>query len=254
MEEKPVPGGIETPAQLRRYASDMACIYRSEKEKRRALEKAHRKLQQAHRETIHRLVIASEYRDEDTGDHIVRMAAYSALIAAEIGLPGQEVEQIRMAAPMHDVGKIGIPDGILLKPGKLTREEFETIKGHTLIGARILAGSRSDLLCLAKDIALNHHEKWNGEGYPAGLAGEDIPLAGRIVAVADVFDALTSKRPYKEPFSVEKAVGIMRDEGGAHFDPALLDVFLANLDAVRAIQVETASPDAFEEGEEEWSE
>lgn len=254
MEKQRALDGCETLEQLKRYASDLACIYKSEQEKRQSLERANRELHQAHRETIHRLVIAAEYRDEDTGDHIARMAAYCALIAAKIGLSEPEVEQLRLAAPMHDVGKIGIPDGILLKPGKLTAEEFETIKSHTLIGARILAGSRSTLLSLARDIAFSHHEKWNGKGYPQGLAGEAIPLAGRIAAVADVFDALTSKRPYKEPFPIEKAVRIMREEAGSHFDPKLLEVFLANLDTVCAIQAETLTPDTDREGEMRWSE
>lgn len=222
--------------QLKKYAVDMANVYQSEKEKRKELREAHVSLQVAYQETINRLVIASEYRDEDTGDHIVRMSSYSALIAEKFGLSESEVEKIRMAAPMHDVGKIGIPDNILLKPGKLTEEEFEVIKSHTLISEKILGGSDSDILQLASDIALTHHEKWNGKGYPKGLAGTEIPLAGRIVAVADVFDALTSKRPYKGPMPVEKATKIILDEQGEHFDPDLVDVFLSQMDAVLQIK------------------
>lgn len=240
MENDTTLGGIETDQQLKRYAEDMARLYQSEKEKRKNLEAAKDSLHAAYQETINRLVIAAEYRDEDTGDHIVRMAAYSALIAERSGLPPEEVEQIYMAAPMHDVGKIGIPDHILLKPGKLTPDEFETIKSHTLIGGRILGGSQSDLLHMAKEIALTHHEKWNGQGYPKGLAKTEIPLAGRIVAIADVFDTLTSRRPYKEPFSVEKGVEILTQERGEHFDPEFTDVFLANMDEVLKIKAEAS--------------
>lgn len=236
-------GGIDSVEQLNKYAEDMSRLYQSEKEKRRALELAKYKLQGAYRETINRLVIASEYRDEDTGDHIVRMAAYCDLIAEKHGLPEAEIEQIHLAAPMHDVGKIGIPDTILLKPSKLTSEEFETIKGHTLIGAKILGGSSSEILRLATKIALTHHEKWNGKGYPAGLSGTAISLAGRIVAIADVFDALTSKRPYKDPFPVEVACDIIKKERGEHFDPELADVFLSNMGAVLKIKAETTPAD-----------
>ncbi|MCF8050299.1 MAG: HD domain-containing protein [Desulfobacterales bacterium] len=225
--------------QLKKYAEDIARLYQSEKERRKELEAARDSLQEAYRETINRLVIASEYRDENTGDHIIRMARYSALIAEKYGLPEPEVEQIHMASPMHDVGKIGIPDTILLKPGKLTEEEFETIKSHTLIGAKILSGAGSKLLYLGKEIALSHHEKWNGTGYPKGLSGSRIPISGRIVAVADVFDALTSKRPYKGPMPVEKAANIIAEERGKHFDPKLADVFLNNMDAVLKIKAET---------------
>lgn len=243
MENDTTLGGIETDKQIKRYAEDMARLYQSEKEKRKNLEAAKDSLHAAYQETIKRLVIAAEYRDEDTGDHIVRMAAYSALIAKKSGLPPEEVEQIHMTAPMHDVGKIGVPDHILLKPGKLTREEFETIKSHTLIGGKILRGSQSDLLHMAEEIALTHHEKWNGQGYPKGLAKTEIPLTGRIVAIADVFDALTTRRPYKEPFSVEKGVEILSEERGEHFDPEFTDVFLANMDEVLKIKAEVSPVD-----------
>jgi len=235
--------GIDSAEQLKKYAEDIVRLYQSEKEKRKDLEIAKDKLQQSYRETINRLVIASEYRDEDTGDHIVRMAAYCTLIAEKHGLPETEVEQIHMAAPMHDVGKIGIPDDVLLKPGKLTSEEFEIIKSHTLIGAKILGDSSSAILRMGTEIALTHHEKWNGKGYPNGLSGTAIPLAGRIVAIADVFDALTSKRPYKEAFSLEKAIDILNEGRGEHFDPELTDAFLNNMDAVLKIKAETTPAD-----------
>jgi len=236
MPDEATPGGLETLPQLNKYARDLALIYQSEKEKRKALELAHERLREAYEETINRLVIASEYRDRETGNHIVRIARYSAFMAQKLGRPGEEVEKIRLASPMHDVGKIGIPDAILLKPGKLTGEEFEIIKTHTLIGAKILGGSTSEVLQTASEIALTHHEKWNGRGYPGGFAGNDIPLGGRIVAVADVFDALISNRPYKEAFSVARAIEIIRSERGGHFDPELVDLFLDNLNGIVEIR------------------
>jgi len=181
-------------------------------------------------------VLAAEYKDEDTGDHIVRMSRYSALIAEKLGLPAEEVQNILYAAPMHDVGKIGIPDSILMKPGKLTDEEFETMKTHSVIGANILAYSKAEVLKLAEQIAISHHEKWNGKGYPQGLAGDNIPLVGRIVGLADAFDALTSKRPYKDPFPVEVALDIIKKDRGEHFDPAIVDVFLKNIDEILKIK------------------
>jgi putative two-component system response regulator len=203
------------------------------------LKVTHEKLKGSYLDTIHRLVLAAEYKDEDTGDHIIRMGRYSAYLAEKLGFPDKEVQNILYAAPMHDVGKIGIPDSILMKPGKLTKEEFEIIKTHTLIGGKLLKNSKSDILQLAEQIALSHHEKWNGTGYPKGLAGEEIPMIGRIVSIADVFDALTSKRPYKEPFSVEKAVDIIKKESGQHFDPEVARVFLESIDGVLKIKQET---------------
>jgi putative two-component system response regulator len=184
-----------------------------------------KELQQTALETIHRLTRAAEYRDDDTGLHILRMSHYAATIAQQMGQDRDEVESLLYAAPMHDVGKIGIPDGILLKKGKLAPEEWEIMKTHATLGARILEGSHSEIIQLAELIALTHHEKWDGNGYPNGLKGEEIPLVGRIAAVADVFDALTSKRPYKEAFPVEKAKSILHADRGSHFDPAVVDAF-----------------------------
>ena len=195
---------------------------------------------EAHLDTVNRLAIAAEYRDENTANHIRRVGEYCALIAQALRLPVYDVESLRKASPMHDVGKIGIPDGLLLKPGKLTLAERRQMEQHTLIGARILGGSSSELLQIGECIALTHHEKWDGAGYPRGLAGEAIPLYGRICAVADVFDALTSARPYKSAFCNEKALQIMREGRGTHFDPAILDVFLAHFDAALRIQREYA--------------
>ncbi|TMO09813.1 two-component system response regulator [Pseudoalteromonas sp. S558] len=193
-------------------------------------------LKQAHVDLVQRLGRAAEYKDTDTGEHIIRMSQYSKVLALALGMPEQQAELLRQAAPMHDVGKIGIPDAILLKPGRLTGEEFEYMKKHAAIGAQILANSPSPLLQLAHKLAIEHHEKWDGSGYPNGIRGEDISIEGRIVAVADVFDALTSKRPYKEAWSVEKTVQHMQAQAGAHFDPALIELFVKNLDDIIAIK------------------
>ena len=190
-----------------------------------AVRNAHlrRDLEQAQLETIMRLGVAAEYRDKETGNHLNRMSRYSREIAKEMGLEEQACEHIFYASPLHDVGKLGTPDAILLKPGKLTADEYEIMKQHTTIGARILSGSSSPLLRLAEQIAISHHEKWNGSGYPAGLKGEEIPLVGRIVAAADVFDALASKRVYKAAFSMEKVLEIMHNDTGSHFDPIVIE-------------------------------
>ena len=197
---------------------------------------AQRKTNRAYLDTIERLGIAAEYKDEDTASHIFRMSNYCAILARGLGLMPDEVQTILRASPMHDVGKIGIPDAILLKPGKLTGEEFDVMKTHAENGCRILEGSDSELLEAGMLIAISHHEKWDGSGYPKGLAGEEIPLWGRISAVADVFDALTSKRPYKEAFSNEKAYAILKEGRGKHFDPGVLDVFFKQLKEILAIQ------------------
>ncbi|MBT3386406.1 MAG: response regulator [Desulfobacula sp.] len=195
-----------------------------------------RKTIQAHHDTIKRLGIAAEYKDEDTALHIFRMSNYCTVLAKGLALPPGDVELLLHASPMHDVGKIGTPDAILLKPSKLTVEEFDIIKEHPEIGSRILNNSDSRLLQAGRIIALSHHEKWDGTGYPKGLAKENIPLWGRIGAVADVFDALTSRRPYKKPFANEKAFEILKEGKGHHFEPRMVDVFLNSMDEVVAIQ------------------
>ena len=184
-----------------------------------------RELEAAQIEIIERLARAAEFRDDNTGQHTERVGQMAALLARELGLPDAEVSLIRRAAPLHDVGKIGIPDSILLKLGKLTPAEFELVKTHTTIGARILSGSRFALLRMAEEIAFSHHEQWDGRGY-AGLTGDQIPLAGRIVTVADVFDALTQKRPYKGAWPVEEAVAEIERQRGRQFDPDVVDAFL----------------------------
>jgi putative two-component system response regulator len=184
-----------------------------------------RELEAAQIEIIERLARAAEFRDDNTGQHTERVGQMAALLAKEIGLPDAQVSLIRRAAPLHDVGKIGIPDSILLKLGKLTPDEFALVKTHTTIGARILSGSRFSLLRLAEEIAFSHHERWDGSGYE-GITRDSIPLAGRIVAVADVFDALTQKRPYKAAWPVADAIAEMDRQRGRQFDPDLVDAFL----------------------------
>ena len=169
---------------------------------------------------------AAEYRDNETGMHILRISHFARTIAKAIGFSDEQADELLHAAPMHDVGKIGIPDAILLKPGKLTAEESEVLRQHPAIGSRIIGDHKSSLLQLAATIALCHHEKWDGSGYPNGLAGEDIPLEARIVSLVDVFDALTSVRPYKKAWPIEEALEFIRDQSGSHFDPMLVDVFM----------------------------
>jgi putative two-component system response regulator len=202
------------------------------------LQQMQRSIQSSQRETIFRLSAAAEHKDSNTASHIRRMSEYSALLAMKLGLPEYDVDVIRQASPMHDVGKMGIPDSILLKPGTLTAKEWEVMKGHCAIGRDILKDSDSELLQVAQVIAYSHHERFDGAGYPEGLTGQDIPLFGRICAVADVFDALTTPRPYKKAYSNKKALGIMREEQarGPHFDPKMFALFLDNLEEFLNIQ------------------
>ena len=193
-------------------------------------------LRNSQEETIYRLARAAEFRDDETGQHLQRMSRYCQLIAQRIGLDEATCELLRIASPMHDVGKLGIPDRILLKPGRLTPDEFTIMKGHAEIGYRILVGSDATPLKMAATIAHTHHEKWDGNGYPRGLKGEDIPLYGRIAAIADVFDALTSARPYKPAWPLEDALQLMRTNRGTHFDPTLTDEFFAALPEVLEIR------------------
>jgi putative two-component system response regulator len=202
-------------------------------------------IHRAHEETILRLVSASRYRDEETGAHIKRTGLYCELFAEVLGWPAEQIEEIRLAAPMHDLGKIGIPDAILRKPGGLTHEEFEVMKTHTIIGAKMLEGSESALLQTAHDIALNHHEWWNGQGYPRGLAGAAIPEDARILALVDVYDALTHRRVYHEALPEDQALAIMEKGRGTQFDPFLFSVFTSLLSEIRRIAEE--NPDEHNE-------
>ena len=199
-------------------------------DQKRALEEMVRQrtqeLTETRLEVIRQLGRAAEFKDNETGMHVVRMSYYSQLIALAAGMAEDEAELLLNASPMHDIGKIGIPDSVLLKPGKLDDAEWEIMRRHPQMGVDILGDHPSELIKLARTIALTHHEKWNGQGYPAGLSGEAIPLVGRITAIADVFDALTSERPYKKAWSEEEAVTLIQREAGAHFDPQLVQCFV----------------------------
>lgn len=184
-----------------------------------------KELEETQLEIVHRLGGAAEFRDNDTGLHVVRMSHYSRLIAEGLGYGKAWSELIFNASAMHDLGKIGIPDSILLKPGKLSDEEWEIMRKHPEFGATILGDLDSELLKLSKEIALSHQEKWDGTGYPYGLKGKDIPLSGRLVAIADVFDALTTKRPYKKAWSIDETIDYIDNNAGTHFDPELVKIF-----------------------------
>ena len=189
-------------------------------------------------EIIQRLGRAAEFRDNETGMHVIRMSQVSKLIALELGLPEAEAELLRQAAPMHDIGKIGIPDRVLLKPGKLDAEEWAIMRRHPEIGAGIIGAHPAPLLKLAAQVAFTHHERWDGTGYPRGLAGEAVPRAARIVAVADVFDALTSVRPYKEAWALATAVAHIQAGSGLHFEPRVVEAFQACLPQIEAVRAE----------------
>ncbi len=180
---------------------------------------------------------AAEFKDNETGLHVIRMSQYSYIIAKAYGLSDEQADNLLHAAPMHDVGKIGIPDHVLLKNGKLDEDEWAIMRKHPEFGAQIIGEHRSPLLKLARTIALTHHEKWDGSGYPNGLKGEEIPLEARIVAIADVYDALTSKRPYKEAWPIDKAIACIDENSGFHFDPYLVTLFKQNLDAIKEVQL-----------------
>jgi len=204
-------------------------------------------IQETQKELVYMLGEAVEQRSKETGAHVRRVAQISRLLALKYGLPEEEAELIKLASPLHDVGKVGIPDSILNKPGKHTPEEWEIMVTHALIGEEILAKSDKRILQLGSIIAGQHHEKWNGKGYPRGLAGEDIHIAGRITALADVFDALGSKRCYKEPWPLDKITAIIQEERGQHFDPKLVDLLMDNIDEIAAIREE------FPDSEEAYS-
>jgi putative two-component system response regulator len=201
-----------------------------EKVQRQTLE-----IRRAHEETIYRLVAASLYRDQETGMHIKRTGLLSEVLAQAAGWSAAEAEVLRMAAPMHDVGKIGVPDAILQKPGRLTPQEYEVMKTHTTIGAKMLEGSHSAILSMAAEVALNHHERWDGKGYPRGVSAESIPESARIVGVIDVYDAISHDRVYRPALPEDEVLQVMRDGIGSHFDPSLGAMFLANYETMREI-------------------
>lgn len=202
------------------------------------LELSNHKLEQNYLTMIRQLGRAADYRDNETGLHVVRVGNYCKLLGSAAGFLETRAETLMYASMMHDIGKIGIPDHILLKPGKLTNEEFDVIKGHPQIGAEIIGDHDAEVMQMAREVSLTHHEKWNGKGYPHGLSGTDIPLVGRIVAIADVFDALTCVRPYKTAWTVERAMELISSEAGQHFDPELVKLFLSKEAEVRRIATE----------------
>jgi putative two-component system response regulator len=230
--QKIVQARVRTHLELKRHRDHL-----SELVKEKTAEILETKL-----DVINRLARAAEYRDNETGMHVIRMSHYTSLLSKAVGLDEVSCENIFHAASMHDVGKIGIPDKILLKPARLTDGEFAHMKSHTIIGGRLLEGGNSDLLYMAHDIAMTHHEKWNGKGYPKGLSGEDIPIEGRISAVCDVFDALTSERPYKKEWPVQDAIDEMVSQKGEHFEPRLIDLFVENLNEILVVKKRFADP------------
>ncbi len=199
------------------------------------------KLKETRLEIIHRLGRAAEYKDNETGAHIIRISKMSSLLGQFSGMTDEQTDLLLNTSPMHDIGKIGIPDSVLLKSGKLDAEEWKTMKEHTTIGASLLDGQSSELIISARKIALTHHEKWDGTGYPNGRRGEEIPFEGRIVGIVDVFDALTSKRPYKDPYPMDKALSIIKQERGRHFDPELTDLFIRHFHSFVTIKKELSS-------------
>lgn len=201
------------------------------------------KLKAAYFDTILRLSVAAEYRDTDTSRHVRRVSLYAEAVALECGMTAEQAELVRFAAPMHDIGKLGIPDAILLKPGALTPAERQVMQEHTRIGYDILRDSDAEVIRASAEVALAHHERWDGQGYPSGLSGEAIPLLGRIVALADAFDCISSRRVYKEPRTVDESVGIIHGDSGTHFDPAGVEAFLRARERIEAIH-ESLADDA----------
>jgi len=242
---------VRVAAQLRLKEAELlrrrhrAELERAVRERTRELRATLERLREAQMDTLFRLALAAEYKDDETGKHIQRVGSFCGILATAAGLPGHQVHLLEVAGPMHDVGKIGVPDAILLKPGKLDPGEWEIMKTHTTVGHQLLAGSASEYLEVGATVALSHHERWDGTGYPQGLAKEEIPIEGRICAIADVFDALTSERPYRPPFPVEQAVDMLREGKGSQFDPDLLDLFIENLDRILAAKrkAERGDPD-----------
>ena len=221
----------------RKYSEQLETLVQ---ERTKEVVAAEREVRDSREETIFRLAKAAEFRDNETAQHTMRIGIYCDILAKQAGCTPEFCEQIRVASLLHDVGKIGIPDAILLKPGSLTKEEFDVIKTHAEIGFRILDDSRSELLLLGAEIAYTHHEKFDGTGYPRGLSGTDIPLTGRITAVCDVFDALTSHRVYKAAMPTEEALDILKAGRGKHFDPELIDCFLACLGQILVMKTKFA--------------
>ncbi len=236
----------------RRYLEQLVAERTGELEhSNRQLDSTVRQLEQTHLVMLQQLGRAADYRDNETGKHVIRVGSFSKLLGLASGFAESRAELLMYASMMHDIGKIGIPDHILLKPGKLTEEEYGVMKRHPEIGAGIIGDHDAEVMKMAKQIALAHHEKWNGQGYPHGLSGENIPIVGRIVAIADVFDALTCVRPYKRAWSVEDALELISKEAGQHFDPKLAGLFLGLEAEVRRIATEYRDTDSVSNGKTE---
>lgn len=216
-------------AQMERLLDDLGRMYH---ERNSALEA----LEAAHLDTLMRLAVAAELRDDDTGAHIVRLGYLAGALARRLGVDEQGAQMLRLAAPMHDIGKLGVPDGVLKKPGALTPEERELMQTHPRMGADILGNSAIPVFALAAEVALHHHERWDGTGYPQGLAGEAIPLSGRIVAVVDYFDALTMDRCYRPAFADDRALAMLAEQSGRAFDPGVVAAFLAHAPELMALR------------------
>jgi putative two-component system response regulator len=261
--------------QAMEYAKDFSKLYASEKKKIQALEIANfqlkhfskslnsqveelygknQELNEAFLGTLSCLSMAADLKDEETGTHLNRMSRYSEVVAKSLGLDEQMSTRILQAAPMHDIGKIGVPDTILLKPGKLSKMEFSEIRKHTIMGAKILTGTNAPIVTVARRIAISHHEKWNGKGYPSGLSKNQIPIEARIVAIADVFDALTTRRPYKDPYPVPIACDLINLEREKTFDPEIADAFFDCLDKIIAIKKHVEGISTNESERFSWSE
>jgi putative two-component system response regulator len=225
-----------SPARVQARIRTHLALYDQNRELDRKVLEQTVEINQTRLQIIQRLGRAAEYKDDETGMHVVRMSHYARLLGIAAGMSEVEADMLMNAAPMHDIGKIGIPDNILKKPGKLDTEEFQIMQSHAQIGADIIGEDSSELLKMAKIVALTHHEKWNGQGYPNRLKGENIPSIGRIVAIADVFDALTSERPYKAAWSVQDAVAFIEKEAGEHFDPQLVKRFVAILPQILEVK------------------
>lgn len=235
---------ISVPIVLARVRAQLA-LYNQQRELEVLVKQRTKELDDTRLEIIQRLGCAAEYKDNETGLHVIRMSWYSKFLAEQIQANDEWVELLYNAAPMHDIGKIAIPDRVLLKPGKLDKEEWTIMQTHVECGVEILGEHESDLMIMAREIALCHHEKYDGSGYPNGISGEDIPLSARIVAIADVFDALTSVRPYKSAWPVEKAIALLEEETGKHFDPVLVPEFIKCLPKV--LEIKDKYMDVFDE-------
>lgn len=231
-------GGVDyitkpvNPSLVRARVKTHLALYDQNRELKRMVEEATKEIKETQVVVIERLGRAAEYRDNETGKHVIRMSLYSRILAIALGMSPEDAETLKLAAPMHDIGKIRIPDNILKRKGGLDHDEMEMMRAHARFGAEIIGTHHSELLKMARTVAMSHHEKWDGTGYPDGLSGEDIPLVSRIVAIADVFDALTSKRPYKEAWPIERAIDYIESRAGAHFDPTITPLLRTELDKI----------------------